>query len=314
MANPNRKDFDQKWAQGEWAEKRITSAINADQRFFALPFGPSGTAPEDRSERRIYFQRLQGGNRDKNKRPDILVFDKKKKTWAEKIVRNVGGFEELSFLPDEHDAIRCLVSAARVAIECEASLYRASAMPDMRRRNEKTDKHEVAQLRPQPRLEGRYGFAANAKLPNVWIKKEDIDPLKKWQKDHGVPIHIWQFFFDRSYGISFDRALEMARAGYMNFFRYEFPEGTKEVYRCHPACTYEVAEVSEEPTIVGSFQEKPDGQIVADLKFVGGSVRLTNDAIANLLSPHFIPKEKYSDDDFLNPDWPKWRPKGKPRR
>ena len=225
-------------------------------------------------------------------------------------MQSVGGFDKLSFLPDEHQAIRSLVSAARLAIECEASLYRASAMPDMRRCNAKTGTYEVAQLRPQPRLGGRYGFAANAKLPNIWIKKEDIEPLRKWQKDHGVPIHVWQFFFDRSYGISFDRALEMAQAGYMAFFKYKFPEGTKEIYRCHPACTYEVAQIVGEPEIFGSFREKPDGQIVADLKFVGGEVRLTEKAVANLLSPRFSPKKSYSDDDFLDPSWPKWRPKG----
>ena len=305
MANPNRKDFDQKWAQGEWAEKRITSAINRDDRFFALPFGPSGTAPDEPADRKKYFERLQGGNRANNKRPDILVFCRNKENWVKSVVDSLGGFQELSFLPDNDKRIQSLVAAAKVAIECEASLYRAAAMPDMKARTK---------MRPQKRLGGRYGFAEKAKLPNVWIKKEDIEPLRAWQRQHKVPIHIWQFFFDQSYGISFDRALEMARAGYMTYYKHSFPEGPKLVYRCHPACTYKVAEVIEEPKILGSFLEKPDGQIVADLKFDGGDVRLTEAAIINLTSPGFVPKDSYTDDDFLDPAWPKWSPKTRAKR
>jgi len=39
-------DFLMRWSRGVWSEKRLIEAVNATGAFFALPFGPSGIAPE----------------------------------------------------------------------------------------------------------------------------------------------------------------------------------------------------------------------------------------------------------------------------
>ncbi len=47
--NPRRlrgSDFLMRWSQGVWSEKRLVQAVEDTGRFFALPYGPSGTAPE----------------------------------------------------------------------------------------------------------------------------------------------------------------------------------------------------------------------------------------------------------------------------
>lgn len=295
MPQPNRKDFDQKWAQGEWAEKRVAAAINRQRKLFALPFGPSGTAPEDRMERRLYFEKLQGANRLNLKRPDILVFARSDQAEVEQLVKGAGGYLNLSFQSDEQDVIRAIVGLAKVAVECEASLWRAARMAGIRDR---------IPLRPQRRLCERLGFAKSTKLPNIWIKKEDRDPLQQWQNAHDVPVHVWQFFFDRSYGISFDKAMAMVDAGYVSEYHQPYGEGTKPVYLFHPACTYRVADVTEEPTISATWQDKPSGQVVADLKFEGGNVALRREALSELNAPRFTRRNAYADEHFLNLTWP----------
>jgi len=48
--NPRRlrgSDFLMRWSQGVWSEKRLTDAINQTHQFYAIPYGPSGTAPTD---------------------------------------------------------------------------------------------------------------------------------------------------------------------------------------------------------------------------------------------------------------------------
>ena len=66
-------------------------------------------------------------------------------------------------------------------------------------------------LRPQKRLGGKPGLKKGAVLPNIIIKEEDRQPLKEWQKLRGVPIHVWHVFYDRAYGLSFDRAEELIK-------------------------------------------------------------------------------------------------------
>ncbi len=36
-----------RWSQGVWSEKRLIEAVNETKEFFAVPYGPSGTAPSE---------------------------------------------------------------------------------------------------------------------------------------------------------------------------------------------------------------------------------------------------------------------------
>lgn len=62
ILNPRRlrgSDFLMRWSQGVWSENRLTQAVNATEEFFAIPYGPSGTAPtEDVRAFELYFERL----------------------------------------------------------------------------------------------------------------------------------------------------------------------------------------------------------------------------------------------------------------
>src|SRR5215467_10811045 len=80
LLNPRRlrgSDFLMRWSQGVWSEERIVQAVNETDRYFALPYGPSGTAPDDDVRAfELYFERLEAAGLGRLKRPDLLIFRK----------------------------------------------------------------------------------------------------------------------------------------------------------------------------------------------------------------------------------------------
>ncbi|MDQ3804372.1 MAG: hypothetical protein M3416_11140 [Acidobacteriota bacterium] len=137
-----------RWSQGVWSEERLIQAVNESRRYFALPYGPSGTAPDDDPRAfELYFERLERAGLGGVKRPDLLIFAQAYRKRINGIVRGVGGVRELPFTPEDHDAMRELLNLAVIAVECENSLWRAKHMPAY-----------GAALTPQRRLEGRPGL------------------------------------------------------------------------------------------------------------------------------------------------------------
>lgn len=66
-----------KWSQGVWSEERLTQAVNATGKYFALPYGPSGTAPDnDVRAFELYFERLEQAGLADIRRPDVLGFQR----------------------------------------------------------------------------------------------------------------------------------------------------------------------------------------------------------------------------------------------
>lgn len=197
LLNPRKlrgSDFLMRWSQGVWAEKRLVDAINETKQFYAIAYGPSGTAPtNDVRAFELYFERLEHAGLGNIKRPDLLVFKINDKPFIDKFISDVGGEAELPFIPE--DKLHDLVQKAIIAVECENSLWVAEKMPGYN-----------LPMRPQKRLGGKMGFSKSTVLPTIIIKEEDRIPLGKWQTDNKIPIHVWHVFFDRAYGISFDEA------------------------------------------------------------------------------------------------------------
>jgi hypothetical protein len=197
--NPRRlrgSDFLMRWSQGVWSEQRLIEAVNDTGEFFAIPYGPSGTAPTGSvREFELYFERLEAAGLGKIKRPDVLIFSHTNKKRAEDKISLAGGSAELPFIPETDSRIASILKDAILGVECENSLWRSEKMPDFQ-----------TPLRPQRRLGGKPGLKKGAVLPNIIIKEEDRQPLKQWQKKHGIPIHVWHVFYDRAYGLSLDRS------------------------------------------------------------------------------------------------------------
>jgi len=233
-----------RWSQGVWSEERITQAVNETKEFFALPYGPSGTAPDDDVRAfELYFERLEAAGLGAIKRPDLLIFKKTDREAIEKMVDNLGGVSELPFTVEDGKDMRGILSKAIVAVECENSLWKGKLMPDY-----------GADLRPQKRLNGKAGLRKNAVLPTIITKEEDREPLQAWQDANGIPIHIWHVFYDIAYAIAFDKAENLIEEGYIlpTEQTFQAPGGAttkKTLYKFYYHYGYPLGDALEEPTL-----------------------------------------------------------------
>lgn len=127
LLNPRRlrgSDFLMRWSQGVWSENRLIEAVNETGEYFAIPYGPSGTAPTDDVHAfELYFERLEQAGLSDIKRPDLLVFKKSDRESVDKIFSDMGGVQELPFI--QEDRLRPLLDKATVAVESENSLWKS---------------------------------------------------------------------------------------------------------------------------------------------------------------------------------------------
>ena len=274
--NPRRlrgSDFLMRWSQGRWSEDLLIQAVNDTGRYFAVPYGPSSTAPDDDVRAfELYFERLEQAGLGNLKRPDLLVFRVSDRSSVDAAVASVGGVEELPFTPEDAPAIKRLLAHSVVAVECENSLWKSKQMRDY-----------GTVLKPQRRLGGKPGLKKSAVLPTVIIKEEDRAPLKAWQAGHG-PIHVWHVFFDLAFGLSLDEAERLLRDGLIEPTRQVFqaPGGAtteKVIYKYPYLYAYELAEAIEEPTLVGKYIEDKNGHILPYVHFEGGRLRFLPPAL-----------------------------------
>ncbi|MBC7257015.1 MAG: AccI family restriction endonuclease, partial [Chloroflexi bacterium] len=134
LINPRRlrgSDFLMRWSQGVWSEERIIQAVNDTQEFFAIPYGPSGTAPSDDVRAfELYFERLEAAGLSTMKRPDLLIFKIQDKENIMVWLNTIGGIRELPFIPEDNSSLRILLEKAILAVECENSFWKGRRMPD----------------------------------------------------------------------------------------------------------------------------------------------------------------------------------------
>ncbi len=277
LLNPRRlrgSDFLMRWSQGRWSEDRLIQAVNDTARFIALPYGPSGTAPQDDvREFELYFERLEAAGLGGMKRPDLLVFSADSRPFLDEVLIRLGGIEQLPFTPEEHQGISALLSEALLAVECENSLWKARNMPA----------YGVAPT-PQRRLNGRLGVKKSAVLPTVITKEEDRAPLVSWQRAHRVPIHVWHVFYDLAYGMPLDEAERLVTDGLVEPTRqiFQAPGGAttaKIIYKYPYFYAYELGDTTEEPTLSAASIEDRNGHILPYVRFEGGRLRLSPAAV-----------------------------------
>ena len=280
LLNPRRlrgSDFLMRWSQGVWSESRLTEAVNRTEKYFAIPYGPSGTAPTDDVRAfELYFERLEAAGLGKIKRPDLLVFKKSDEQDVKKILKSVGGLQELPFTVEEK--LKPLLEKALIAVECENSLWKSKKMPDY-----------ATEFSPQRRLGGKLGLKKTAVLPTVIVKEEDRPPLKEWQKNSGVKIHVWHVFYDQAFGISLDEVERLIGEGLIQptIQTFQAPGGAttkKAIYKIYYRYAYPLGEAVEEPSLVSDFVEDKNGHILPYVKFHGGKLILREDAIKVLNS------------------------------
>lgn len=278
--NPRRlrgSDFLMRWSQGVWSEERIIQAVNNTNEFFAIPYGPSGTAPdEDVRAFELYFERLEAAGLGENKRPDLLIFKKSSQEYIETLIGSIGGVSELPFISENSEAIQDLLNEAILAVECENSLWKGKLMPDF-----------GTELKPQKRMGGKLGLKKNAVVPTLILKEEDREPLQTWQNSHRLPIHIWHVFYDMAFGISLDKAQELIEEGYILPTEQVFqaPGGAttrKTIYKIYYHYAYPVGDATQEPALKAKFIVDKNGHILPYVHFEGGKMELRAEALSIL--------------------------------
>lgn len=266
-------DFLMRWSQGVWSERRIAEAINATGRYWAIAYGPSGVAPDQQDLSDEYFDRLKRAEALGMKRPDLLVVRWADLPRAEALVNGLGGPAELQFRHETE--LRPLLDLAVVGLECENSLWRAERMPAYGK-----------PLKLQRRT-GKLGLAKSAVLPTVILKEQDRGPLLAWEAANGIPIHIWQVFFDRAWGISLQEACRLIDEGAIAPTEQVFhaPSGAttrKVIYKVWYQLAYSVGGSGSEPALMAHFIEEKNGKILPYVRFEGGSLHLSSEGIAAL--------------------------------
>jgi hypothetical protein len=265
-----------RWSQGVWSEKRLIDAVNNTGKFYAIAYGPSGTAPTDDVRAfELYFERLEAAGLGNIKRPDLLIFRNTDRAFVDNFLYEIGGVEELPFIME--DKLQPLVQKAILAVECENSLWVAEKMPDF-----------YTPMKAQKRLGGKIGLAKTAVLPTVIIKEEDRIPLNKWQIENKIPIHIWHVFFDRAYGLSFYEAQRLVTEGLILPTEQVFqaPGGAttkKAIYKYYYHYAYPLGIASERPKLIPAYIEDKNGHILPYVKFEGGALTIAEEAV-NLLN------------------------------
>lgn len=275
LLNPRRlrgSDFLMRWSQGVWSENRLIEAVNENKKYFAIPYGPSGTAPTDDVRAfELYFERLEEAGLGNIKRPDLLVFKNTDESEVKKFLDDVGGVQELSFI--QENKLKLLLDKAVVAIECENSLWKSKKMPDY-----------MTEFSAQKRLNGKLGLKKTAVLPTIIVKEEDRDPLKRWQGQNHVPIHVWHVFYDQAFGIPLNEVERLINDGLIQptIQTFQAPGGAttkKAIYKIYYRYGYPLGDAVEEPKLVSAYVEDKNGHILPYVKFDGGKLEIRKEAI-----------------------------------
>jgi len=278
LLNPRRlrgSDFLMRWSQGVWSENRLIEAVNENGKYYAIPYGPSSTAPTDDVRAfELYFERLDEAGLAKIKRPDILIFKTSDKHEIEIFLENIGGVQELPFIVEEK--LKPLLKKAVIAVEAENSLWKSKKMPNY-----------TTELSPQKRLGGKLGLKKTAVLPTIIIKEEDREPLKKWQDQNKIKIHIWHVFYDQAFGISLDESERLFTEGLIEatIQTFQAPGGAttkKAIYKIYYSYAYPLGYTIEEPSLVSAYIEDKNGHILPYVIFDGGKLELRKEAIGVL--------------------------------
>lgn len=282
LLNPRRlrgSDFLMRWSQGVWSEERIIQAVNQTTNYYAIPYGPSGTAPDkDIREFELYFERLDKAGLGKVKRPDLLIFCKSDKSIVDDTIRSIGGIQELPFTLESEITMKTLLNKAIIAVECENSLWKANLMPNF-----------GFELTPQRRLKGKLGLKKSAVLPTIIIKEEDRKPLLSWQNNNNVNIHVWHAFYDKAYGLSLKDAEKLIKQELIEATKQTFqaPGGattTKIIYKFYYHYAYPLGESIEEPKLVATSITDKNGHILPYVRFDGGRFKINPEALEILES------------------------------
>jgi len=265
-------DFFMRWEQGRWSEKILIEAFDRTGEYKALPYGPSGVAPDDPRGVELYFERLDAVQQI-GKRPDLLLLKASDYDAVRSRVEEIGP-ENLPFTRE--DDLAFLRDRAVLAAEVENSLWVSKMMPHY-------GKHQP--LADHPELQGFKQKTVIA--PTIIIKEEDRGSLQTWQDTYGLDISVFHLFYDQGYFLSWDRIQDLIKRGIIRPTDQEFsnPGGktkTKRIYKVWYSLAQPLGQVIEEPKLTAAFVRDKNGHILPYVKFEGGKLEPSAEILADL--------------------------------
>ena len=134
------------------------------------------------------------------------------------------------------------------------------------------------------RLNQNLGLPKNAVLPTVILKEEDRERLFTWENKNKIPIHIWHAFFDRAYGLALTEGQRLIDEGLIqpNEQIFQAPGGattTKLIYKFYYLYAYNLGIALESPSLEPKYIEDKNGHILPYVNFVGGDLKITDEAL-----------------------------------
>lgn len=248
--------------QGDWAERLVLSAINkVNKDFVAVQYGKSDRLVAGEPGFKEFYDSYQNELDRIGKRPDILVF----RTHDYKPEWNFN----ISNLPEDKQME--IVPKAIAGIEIRSSSFLV----------EKYDLHLQQKAASAKKTTQREFLSFTPKV-------EDIMIVYKWIQTFNVPHFYFQVFFDKVYGISFEKILELIAdpAGRNTKFFIEKDEKNqqKTTIKINVKEGIEIASKVDMPSHQSDFRELDRGRLLFYVKFEGGEAYLNTENLFRLLN------------------------------
>lgn len=242
-------------AQGMWAEEKIMEAINRTRHLVAIRYGQSRYNHELISSKDAwlkYVKKVYEQMSEFGKRPDILVF--KREEVEEELPPDIS--------EEDEENVKDIVFKAIAGIECRSSSY----------------------------YYDNYIKARKEKELSITVKDEDLERINKWRKTYcgSKPVYYVQVFFDKGFYLSYDDILRIIAQGKtksLPYYRFEVDRKTQKAthfigMKYAKLCLTSI----ESPTIDAEPIRAWDGRVYAIRSPKGGSYKLTDEFIKELMS------------------------------
>jgi Helix-turn-helix domain/AccI restriction endonuclease len=249
---PRGGDFLARYDQGFWAERLTLACFEQNPIARPIPYGTSRSEPfTDLHTFRVYRETeflLQAWSAMRHwKRPDLLLIPRD-------YLRTAHGND--AYTPDlkhaDNDRCRPYVQQAKAAIEVETSLWVVSR-----------------------------ALAAGVNL-SFTIKNEDLQALRNWVADNGVPLFIVQVFYDQAYILAFstvEEVIALPEEDDRHVAASVDPETNKSTYFVPLSEGRLLGTVEPEPEVEGRVFKAPNGRVTVYGRLTGSSIVVADEGI-----------------------------------
>ena len=177
--------------RGDWAEKTLLNAINSNSsKYIAVQYGKSDDIMAGEKGFKDFYEKYQQELDQIGKRPDILIFEAK-------------DGEKVENADIQNNPSSEVVKNAICGIEVRSSSFISQ------------DYESYQKMKNDSAKKGK-----SCKELNFTPKVEDLKVVYKWVKTFDVPHYYVQFFWDKVYGISFEKILELLNEGTYHVSRF----------------------------------------------------------------------------------------------